>query len=111
MQPDIYPINDFGPIMKGLAIGGLGIFHVFLAQFAIGGGFLVSNRQSALRSRTSVGGATDLRRPVRSATGGQCRRNTTCDLLPNNDRNLGMVGNLTRLAVLLDEVPAEGRVA
>ncbi len=36
-----YPINDFGPVMKGLAIGGLGIFHVFLAQFAIGGGLLL----------------------------------------------------------------------
>ena len=35
-----YPINDFGPIMKGLVIGGLGILHVFLAQFAIGGGML-----------------------------------------------------------------------
>jgi len=39
--PDIYPVNDYGPVMKGLAIGGLGIFHVFLAQFAIGGGFLM----------------------------------------------------------------------
>ena len=36
-----YPVNDFGPIMKGLVIGGLGIFHVFTAQFAIGGGFLM----------------------------------------------------------------------
>lgn len=36
-----YPINDFGPLMKGLVIGGLGIVHVFLAQFAIGGGFLM----------------------------------------------------------------------
>lgn len=36
-----YPVNDFGPAMKGLAIGGLGIFHVFLAQFAIGGGMLL----------------------------------------------------------------------
>ncbi|MBL8890101.1 MAG: cytochrome c [Planctomycetaceae bacterium] len=27
--------------MKGLIIGGLGIFHVFLAQFAIGGGMLM----------------------------------------------------------------------
>ena len=35
-----YPINDFEPLMKGLVIGGLGIFHVFLAQFAIGGGLL-----------------------------------------------------------------------
>ncbi|MEK6643365.1 MAG: c-type cytochrome [Planctomycetota bacterium] len=36
-----YPINDFGPVMKGLVIGGLGIVHVFLAQFAIGGGMLM----------------------------------------------------------------------
>jgi cytochrome bd-type quinol oxidase subunit 1 len=36
-----YPLNDYGPLMKGLIIGGLGIFHVFLAQFAIGGGFLM----------------------------------------------------------------------
>ena len=37
----VYPVNDYGPIMKGLVIGGLGILHVFLAQFAIGGGFLM----------------------------------------------------------------------
>lgn len=36
-----YPINDFGPLMKGMVIGGIGIFHVFLAQFAIGGGMLL----------------------------------------------------------------------
>lgn len=36
-----YPINDFGPLMKGVVIGGLGIFHVFVAQFAIGGGMLL----------------------------------------------------------------------
>lgn len=41
MTPDVYPVNDFGPIMKGLVIGGLGIFHVFTAQFAIGGGMLM----------------------------------------------------------------------
>jgi len=41
MDPVFYPVNDFGPLMKGLAIGGLGIFHVFTAQFAIGGGFLL----------------------------------------------------------------------
>jgi cytochrome bd-type quinol oxidase subunit 1 len=35
-----YPINDFEPLMKGLVLGGMGIFHVFLAQFAIGGGLL-----------------------------------------------------------------------
>ncbi len=36
-----YPVNDFGPLMKGLVIGGVGILHVFLAQFAIGGGLLL----------------------------------------------------------------------
>lgn len=38
----VYPVNDFGPAMKGMVIGGLGIFHVFLAQFAIGGGMLMA---------------------------------------------------------------------
>jgi len=37
-----YPPRDFGPLMKGLIIGSVGIFHVFLAQFAIGGGLLMS---------------------------------------------------------------------
>ena len=37
----LYPVNDFGPVMKGMVIGGLGIVHVFLAQFAIGGGMLL----------------------------------------------------------------------
>ncbi|MBI3024742.1 MAG: cytochrome c [Candidatus Tectomicrobia bacterium] len=41
MEFPYYPINDFGPAMKGMVIGGLGIFHVFLAQFAIGGGMLM----------------------------------------------------------------------
>src|SRR4030095_3855463 len=36
-----YAVNDFGPLMKGLVIGGVGIVHVFLAQFAIGGGALL----------------------------------------------------------------------
>ncbi|MDQ3341832.1 MAG: cytochrome c [Myxococcota bacterium] len=36
-----YPVNEFGPLMKGLVIGGVGILHVFLAQFAIGGGALI----------------------------------------------------------------------
>jgi hypothetical protein len=36
-----YPVNDLGPVMKGLAIGAVGILHVFLAQFAIGGGILL----------------------------------------------------------------------
>ncbi|HEY5927614.1 MAG TPA: cytochrome c [Kofleriaceae bacterium] len=37
----VYPVNDFGPLMKGMVIGGVGILHVFLAQFAIGGGMLL----------------------------------------------------------------------
>jgi cytochrome d ubiquinol oxidase subunit I len=40
-----FPVNDFGPAMKGMVIGGLGIFHVFLAQFAIGGGMLMAYLQ------------------------------------------------------------------
>lgn len=36
-----YPINDYGPLMKGLVIGSVAIVHVFLAQFAIGGGMLL----------------------------------------------------------------------
>jgi mono/diheme cytochrome c family protein len=36
-----YPVTDFGPAMKGMVIGGIGIVHVFLAQFAIGGGMLL----------------------------------------------------------------------
>jgi cytochrome bd-type quinol oxidase subunit 1 len=38
---DAYPVTDFGPLMKGMVIGGIGIVHVFLAQFAIGGGMLL----------------------------------------------------------------------
>jgi cytochrome d ubiquinol oxidase subunit I len=41
MNIEYYPIQDYGPVMKGMAIGGLGIFHVFLAQMAIGGGMLL----------------------------------------------------------------------
>ncbi len=41
MNPPYYPVSDFGPMMKGMVIGGLGIVHVFLAMFAIGGGLLM----------------------------------------------------------------------
>jgi hypothetical protein len=51
MQYEFFPLNDFGPIMKGLAIGGLGILHVFLAQFAIGGGFVICGLQWVAMSR------------------------------------------------------------
>jgi len=37
-----YPTTDVGPLMKGMVIGGVGIVHVFLAQFAIGGGLLLA---------------------------------------------------------------------
>jgi cytochrome d ubiquinol oxidase subunit I len=39
--PPYYPVNDFGPMMKGMIIGSLGILHIFLAMFAIGGGMLM----------------------------------------------------------------------
>ncbi len=41
MELPYYPITDFGPVMKGMVIGALGIIHVFVAQFAIGGGMLM----------------------------------------------------------------------
>ena len=38
---DVLPVNDYGPLMPGLVMGGVAIVHVFLAQFAVGGGFLL----------------------------------------------------------------------
>lgn len=37
----VYPVNDYGPLMPGLVMAGVAILHVFLAQFAVGGGFLL----------------------------------------------------------------------
>jgi hypothetical protein len=34
---NIYPVNDYGPLMPGLVMATVAIFHVFLAQFAVGG--------------------------------------------------------------------------
>src|SRR4051812_34334940 len=45
-----YPYQDFGPVMKGMVIGSVGILHVFLAQFAIGGGMLMCYFQYLARS-------------------------------------------------------------
>ncbi|MFM7259872.1 MAG: c-type cytochrome [bacterium] len=41
LLPTAYPVQDYDPLMKGMVIGGIGILHVFLASFAIGGGFLL----------------------------------------------------------------------
>jgi cytochrome bd-type quinol oxidase subunit 1 len=38
---DVYPVNEFGPIMPGLVMAAVAILHVFLAQFAVGGGILL----------------------------------------------------------------------
>ncbi|HEU0034834.1 MAG TPA: c-type cytochrome [Kofleriaceae bacterium] len=46
-----YPVNEFGPLMKGLVIGGVGILHVFLAQFAIGGGMLLYHFEGRAQRR------------------------------------------------------------
>lgn len=40
-MPEVYPVNDFSPLMPGLVMGGVAIVHVFLAQFAVGGGMLL----------------------------------------------------------------------
>ncbi|MBL8819611.1 MAG: cytochrome c [Planctomyces sp.] len=38
---NFYPVNDYGPLMPGLVMAGVAIVHVFLAQFAVGGGLLL----------------------------------------------------------------------
>lgn len=38
---EIYPVNDYGPLMPGLVMAAVAITHVFLAQFAVGGGVLL----------------------------------------------------------------------
>lgn len=40
MSP-VYPVNDYSPLMPGLVMAAVAIFHVFLAQFAVGGGMLL----------------------------------------------------------------------
>lgn len=40
MNP-VYPVNDYGPLMPGLVMAAVAIVHVFLAQFAVGGGVLL----------------------------------------------------------------------
>ena len=37
----VFPVNDYGPLMPGLLMAGVAIVHVFLAQFAVGGGMLL----------------------------------------------------------------------
>jgi mono/diheme cytochrome c family protein len=59
MEPTYYPINDFGPVMKGMVIGGMGIFHVFLAQFAIGGGMLMAWLEYLGKRRPDVAPLTE----------------------------------------------------
>ncbi len=46
-----FPIGEFGPVMKGLIIGLLGIIHVYLAQFAIGSGMLLLYFETRGRDR------------------------------------------------------------
>ncbi len=53
MSLPYYPVNEFDPAMKGMVIGAVGIVHVFLAQFAIGGGMLMCYMQW-LASRRNV---------------------------------------------------------
>lgn len=41
VMSEFYPVNDYGPAMPGLIMAAVAIVHVFLAQFAVGGGFLL----------------------------------------------------------------------
>lgn len=38
---EVFPLNDYGPIMPGLVMAAVAVVHVFLAQFAVGGGMLL----------------------------------------------------------------------
>jgi len=42
---DVFPVNDYGPIMPGLVMAAVAVVHVFLAQFAVGGGMLLCYMQ------------------------------------------------------------------
>jgi cytochrome d ubiquinol oxidase subunit I len=42
---DVFPVNDYGPLMPGLIMAAVAIVHVFLAQFAVGGGMLLCYMQ------------------------------------------------------------------
>jgi mono/diheme cytochrome c family protein len=49
---DVFPINDYGPLMPGLVMAAVAVVHVFLAQFAVGGGILLCYFQwLAIRNR------------------------------------------------------------
>jgi len=53
---DVYPINDYGPLMPGLVMAAVAIVHVFLAQFAVGGGMLLCYFQWLAMTGRSVAG-------------------------------------------------------
>ena len=86
---DVFPVNDYGPLMPGLVMAAVAVVHVFLAQFAVGGGFLLcyfpwlamTNRNPS-RTEYPLGSErapTDLRTDGNSAPGcdghapGRCR--------------------------------------
>ncbi|MEZ6035493.1 MAG: cytochrome c [Planctomycetaceae bacterium] len=50
---EIYPVNDYGPLMPGLVMAAVAIVHVFLAQFAVGGGILLCYFQWLAMTRRS----------------------------------------------------------
>ncbi|MEM7202465.1 MAG: cytochrome c [Planctomycetota bacterium] len=60
-DPTHYPVSEFGPAIPGMVIGGMGIVHVFVAQFAVGAGALLlwleraAGRGDALARRFSDG--------------------------------------------------------
>lgn len=42
---DVFPVNNYGPVMPGLIMAAVAVVHVFLAQFAVGGGMLLCYMQ------------------------------------------------------------------
>ncbi len=53
------PVSDFGPAIHGMLIGGVGILHVFVAQFAVGSGALLLYLQARADSAHGDANGTD----------------------------------------------------
>jgi cytochrome d ubiquinol oxidase subunit I len=50
----VFPVNDYGPLMPGLVMAAVAIVHVFLAQFAVGGGILLCYFQWLAMTRRDI---------------------------------------------------------
>ncbi|MEM7201006.1 MAG: hypothetical protein AAF628_12105 [Planctomycetota bacterium] len=57
-DPTHYPVSEFGPAIPGMVIGGMGIVHVSVAQFAVGAGALLLSLERAAAMHSPASSAT-----------------------------------------------------